>query len=35
MKKAIIAITIALSISGCSATSALSGLVGSKPEITA
>lgn len=35
MKKVIIAITIALSLSGCSATSALSGLVGSKPEITA
>lgn len=35
MKRLALAVLIAASLSGCSASSALSGLVGSKPEITA
>lgn len=35
MKRLALAVLVAASLSGCSASSALSGLVGSKPEITA
>nr|DAG08165.1 MAG TPA: Prokaryotic membrane lipoprotein lipid attachment site [Caudoviricetes sp.] len=35
MKRLALAVLIAASLSGCSASSALSGLIGSKPEITA
>lgn len=35
MKQLALAVLVAASLSGCSASSALSGLVGSKPEITA
>lgn len=35
MKRVITAIAVAVMISGCSASSALTGLIGSKPEITA
>ena len=35
MKRLALAVLVAVSISGCSASSALSGLIGSKPEITA
>lgn len=35
MKRLALAVLVAASLSGCSASSALSGLIGSKPEITA
>lgn len=35
MKRLALAVLVAVSLSGCSASSALSGLIGSKPEITA
>lgn len=35
MKRLALAVLVAASLSGCSASSALSGLVGSKPEVTA
>lgn len=35
MKRLALAVLVATSLSGCSASSALSGLIGSKPEITA
>lgn len=35
MKRLALAVLVAVSLSGCSAPSALSGLIGSKPEITA
>ena len=35
MKRLALAVMVAASLSGCSASSALSGLVGSKPEVTA